>query len=413
MPEHPPEDGSRKGADDDAPPLAGVRVLDLTQVIAGPYCTMMLADLGADVVKVERPETGDDLRTVGHYEGREGHQDYFYASNRSKKGIVLDLKDPDERAIGQQLARHADVLVENFAPGTAARLGMGWEDLHPLNARLVYCSLSGYGQTGPYHNRYALDPMIQAISGAMSVTGEPDGPPMMVGAPLGDVMAGMFAAYAVVGALHAVRRDGRGRRIDISMQDALLAALGPRMGETLQAGINPGRYGNQNPMRVPANTYLTRDGHYLSVIAQNDRQWPQFCRALGRRQWLDEPRYATITERARHREELDRLTAERFAELDLAEWMPRLQRERIPFAPVNDYIQALADPQVAHRGLIRTLDHPASGPIRMVGPPWIMSGAGAPMTPPPLLGQHTEEILDRWLGWDADAIRRFRAKAAE
>lgn len=398
---------------DDLPPLAGFRVLDLTQVIAGPYSTLMLADLGAEVLKIERPGHGDDLRSVGRYPGREDHEDYFYANNRSKKSIALDLKDPNDRAIGQELAKAADVLVENFSPGTARRLGMGWEDLHPLNPKLVYCSLAGFGQTGPSRDRYALDPMIQAITGLMTVSGESDGPPTMVGAPLSDVMAGMFAAYAIVSALHAVRRSGKGRHIDVSMQDATLSALGPRMGEPLQAGLNPGRHGNQNPLRVPANTYKTKDGVFLSLIVQNDRHWPRFCRAMGFDDLIDDPRYAKGAGRVAAREILDARTARRVAELTYEACVEILEHERLPYARVNTYLEALEDEQVGFRGLVRTLDHPTSGKIRVVGPPWLMSGEQAEMKPPPLLGQHTEEVLQEWLGWDRDAINRYCAKAAE
>jgi formyl-CoA transferase len=396
---------------DDLPPLSGFRVLDLTQVIAGPYGTLMLGDLGAEVVKIERPGTGDDLRTVGRYPGRDQHEDYFNANNRSKKSITLDLKEPEGRRIGQELAKVADVVVENFAPGTAHRLGMGWEDLEPLNPRLVYCSLSGFGQTGPYRDRFALDPMIQAITGLMTVTGDPEGQPTMVGAPLCDVMAGMFAAYSIVSALHAVRRSGKGRRIDISMQDATLAALGPRMGESLQAGLNPARVGNQNPQRVPANTYRTRDGAYLSLIVQNDRHWPRFCKAMGFDGLLDEPKYARGAGRVADREKLDRMTADRVGELTYDECAARLEGERLPYARVKTYLEALEDEQVAVRGIVRTLDHPTSGKIRVVGPPWIMSGTQAEMMPPPTLGQHSREILRSWLGWADDAIDRACASS--
>lgn len=397
----------------DLPPLAGFRVVDLTQVIAGPYATLMLADLGAEVLKIERPGHGDDLRFVGRYPGREGHEDYFYATNRSKKSIALDLKNPGDRAIGQDLAKVADVVVENFSPGTAHRLGMGWEDLQPLNPKLVYCSLAGFGQTGPSRDRYALDPMIQAVTGLMTVNGEPDSPPTMVGAPLSDVMAGMFAAYAIVSALHAVKRSGKGRHIDVSMQDATLSALGPRMGEPLQAGRNPGRHGNQNPMRVPANTYLTKDGVYISLIVQNDRHWTRFCTAMGFDDLLDDPRYAGAADRVDARELLDERTARRVAELNYDECVKVLEEEKLPYARVNTYLEALEDEQVGFRGLVRTLDHPASGKIRVVGPPWLMSGTQAEMTPPPLLGQHTGETLQEWLGWDRDTVVEYLAKAAE
>ncbi len=398
---------------DDLPPLAGFRVVDLTQVVAGPYATLMLADLGAEVLKIERPGHGDDLRSVGRYPGREDHEDYFHANNRSKKSIALDLKDPGGRAIGQDLARAADVVVENFSPGTAHRLGMGWEDLRPLNPGLVYCSLAGFGQTGPSRDRYALDPMIQAVTGLMTVTGGPDAPPTMVGAPLSDVMAGMFAAYAIVGALHAVRRGGKGRHIDISMQDATLSALGPRMGEPLQAGRDPGRHGNQNPLRVPANTYVTRDGAYLALIVQNDRHWPRFCAAMGFDDLAGDPRYAHGAGRVAARDYLDGRTARRVAELTYEECARVLEDEKLPYARVNTYLEALEDEQVGFRGLVRTLDHPTSGRIRVVGPPWLMSGAQAEMTPPPLLGQHTGDVLRDWLGWDGDAVARRLAEAAE
>ncbi|MDP6279525.1 MAG: CoA transferase [Nitrospinota bacterium] len=388
-------------------PLAGVRVLDLTQVIAGPYCTAMLADMGAEVVKIERPGTGDDLRSVHRYEGREEHEDYFYANNRSKKSVAVDLKKPGGRSAAHELARRADVLVENLSPGTAHRLGMGWEDLSPLNPRLVYCSLSGFGQDGPYRDRPGLDPILQAVSGVMSVTGLPGEEPRMIGSPLADVMAGMFSAFAVVSALQAASREGRGRRIDVSLQDAMLAGLGPRMGETLQAGISPGRWGNENPMRVPANTYRTSDGRYLAIIVQNDRFWPLFCRAMDREDLIGEERFATMAGRLEHREELDGIVARVFSERPSAAWTPRLEAERIPFALVNDFAEALDDPQARHRGIVCELTHPASGPIRVVGPPWIMTGAQAEMTPPPLLGQHTEEILREWIGWNQAQIQAF------
>ncbi len=389
------------------PPLNGLKVLDLTQVIAGPYATLMLADLGAEVLKIERPIHGDDLRSVGRYPNRADHEDYFYAINRSKKSISLDLKNKEAQQIAHDLAKVADVVIENFAPGTAHRLGMSWADLKPLNPKLVYCSLSGFGQTGPYSERPALDPMIQAITGTMTVSGEPQSPPTMLGAPLSDVMAGMFAAYSIVGALHAVRDSGTGRYIDISMQDATLAALGPRMGEPLQAGLNPKRLGNQNPLRVPANTYLTKDNVYLSIIVQNDSHWPRFCRALGFDDLLDNPDFKNGAGRVTSRDYLDSRTASRIAKLNYDECATRLEKEKLPYARVKNYIEALEDEQIQYRGLVREVDHPISGKIRVVGPPWIMSGAQAEIQPPPLLGQHYKEILETWLHWDEERIASY------
>jgi len=383
-------------------PLDGVRVLDLTQVVAGPYCTMMLADMGAEIVKIERPGHGDDLRGTVPYKGRDGHEDYFNALNRSKKSIVLDLKDECQRAVALQLIKRADVLVENFSPGTAGRLGLGWEIANKLNPRLVYCSLSGFGQTGPYRNRTALDPIIQAVSGLMSVTGFPEGEPTMVGAPVADVIAGMFAAYTIVNALRLVTDTGGGQYIDISMQDALLATIGTRMGETLQAGISPGRLGNENPLRVPANTYRTSDDLYIAMMVHNQEQWKPFCEALETPEWIEHPRLRTMALRVQHRDEVNDIVARRFAEHDASYWRRRLEGHGIPYALVNDYAQALEDPQVAHRGLIHELDHPRSGKIRVVGPPWKMSNTQTTLHPPPLLGQHYDEVLRTWLGIEAD-----------
>jgi formyl-CoA transferase len=394
MDERPPLDGM-----DEKPPLHGVRVLDFTRVIAGPYCTMMLADLGAEVVKVEQPPRGDELRWLGRYSGRgPDDEDYFYASNRTKKSILLDLKDPDGLRTSRELAARADVIVENFAPGTMERLGVGWEQLQAINPKLVYCSVSGFGQTGPYRGRLAMDPIIQAMSGVMSVTGAPDGEPMGIGAPVADAIGGMFAAYAIVGSLYAVQRGGPGRYIDVSMLDAMIAVLGPRMGETLQAGRSPDRLGNENPMRVPAGLFRGSDGEYVNLIVQNDNYWAPFCRALEREEWIDDARFADSAGRIANRAELNALVGERFAERPATEWVERLTAHRVPAATVNSYAQALSDPQVAHRGLVREVEHPRSGRIRVVGPPWISSAGEVEVRPPPLLGQHTEEVLREWLG---------------
>lgn len=394
-----------------APPLERFRVLDLTQVLSGPHCTQMLADFGADIVKVERPGYGDDLRNTLAYKGREGHQDYFYANNRTKRSIALDLKSPRDREVAHALAKEADIVVENFAPGTAARLQMAWDDLKALNPKLVYCSISGFGQSGPARDRLALDPVIQAIAGVMSVTGAPGTPPMQIGAPLADVMAGMYAAYAILGALHGVRNDGVGRYIDISMQETMLAALGPRMGETLQAGRLPERQGNGNPLRVPAESYRTADDRYIAIICMSDRFWPPVCRAIGRDDLVDDPRYAKMADRVADRNTIDAILSDAFAQRTVEEWISVLEAERVPFARVNDYVEALSDAQVVHRELVQELDHPISGPIRVVGPPWQMTGGPVNATPPPLLGEHTAEVLQEWLDWDNEQVAALNADA--
>ena len=386
-------------------PLAGIRVIDFTQVVAGPYATMMLADMGAEIVKIERAGHGDDLRRTMPYKGREGHEDYFNALNRSKKSVALNLKDKKHLEIALGLMGQADVVVENFSPGTVDRLGVGWEVAHRLNPKLVYCSLSGFGQTGPQRNRLALDSIIQAVTGVMSVTGFPEADPVMVGAPLADVISGMFAAYTIVSALRLVTDQGGGQYIDLSMQDALLAAAGTRMGETLQAGIAPPRLGNENPLRVPANTYRTADDRYIAVMVHDQGQWKTFCVAMGKAEWLEDCRFATMALRLEHRREMNKVVAERIALKDSEHWAIRLTEYRIPYALVNDYIQALEDAQVKHRGLLHEVVHPVSGKIKVVGPPWRMSNTPTEVRSPPTLGQHTAEVLQEWLGINEEELK--------
>ena len=391
-------------------PLDGVRVLDLTQIVAGPFCTSMLANLGAEVVKLEPLGRGDELRWIGRYEGRDVHEDYFNANNYSKKSIGLNLKDAAQRRIAWALADKADILVENYAPGTAKRLGMGWSTLRRRNPRLVYCSISGFGQTGPSSHRLAMDPVIQAASGVMSVTGEPGGPPLQIGAPLADVISGMFAGYAVLGALYARQRDGRGRYVDVSMQAAMIATLGPRMGQTLQAGQSPEPLGNQNLLRAPSDVWATRDGVPVFIMVQNDRLWAPFCRAVEKPEWLNDPRFVNNVMRVKNRKLLNNMVAKRFAELKASQIIPALEREGVPFSRVCNYEEALADTQVVHRKLVKTVKHPKSGAIRVVGAPWIMSDTRVKVTAPPVLSQHTGEVLQSWLGWPAARAKKMQAE---
>lgn len=400
--------GATDAAIDMHTPLDGVRVLDFTAVIAGPFCTVMLADMGADVVKVEPPR-GDDTRNAVRYPGRGVEdEDYFYVNNRSKKSLSLDLKQPAERAVVHELAKQAHVVVENYAPGTAARLGIGWDDLHPLNDKLVYCSISGFGQDGPYRDRLALDPTVQGYAGMMSITGQTDGPPTLTGGSITDTMSGMTAAYAIVSALYAASKDGRGRYIDLSMQAAAMSAVSARMGEYLQAGRVPARGGNRSTIRIPANAYLCSDKRYVQLHVLNDRHWPAFCRALGREDWLQNQQWHQVAGRQADRDQIDQMVADEMKKRPAQVWLQRLIAERLPAAPINDFSDAAHDPQVVHRGLIRTLDHPLSGPIRVVGPGWKMSGPVPEMRPPPLLNQHMDEVLQCWLGWDAGQITAFK-----
>ena len=391
-----------------AGPLAGKRVLDFSHVIAGPYCAMMLADMGADVVKVERRNGGDDLRTVGRYPGRRPEdEDYFYMLNRRKRSIALDLKSPDDQVVVQQLAAQADVVLQNFAPGTAEKLGIGAEQLRANNKRLVYCAISGFGQTGPLRDRLALDPIIQSMSGVMSVTGDPDGAPMQIGAPVADVVAGMFGAFAIVSSLLQVEHTGEGAYIDISMLESMIAVLGPRMGEALQAAHQPPRHGNENPMRVPAGLFDCGDGRTVNFIVQNQAYWAPFCKALERVEWLDDPRFATMQDRVKNRKALNELVQHRLLDEPAAVWIERLLHYRVPCGPYYNYLDALNDPHIRERGLILNVEHPISGDLELVGPPWISTLEKPELSPPPLLGEHAREVMEDWLDCTDEEIDEY------
>ena len=380
--------------------LSGVRVVDFTHVISGPFCTMMLAHMGADVVKVERPDVGDSLRNIPGYEGREGHPDYFNSVNNTKRSVALDLKNPDHHAAVVDLIRNADVVVENFKPGTADRIGLGYEAMKKVNLKLIYCSISGFGQTGPYAQRPAIDPIIQAVSGVMSVTGEQDGPPMMAGYPLTDTVAGMYGAFAVVTALLKERESGVGAHLHVSMQGAMLYVLGCRMAETLQAGIVTERVGNQNPFRVPSEVFLSKDKRPTILHCSNNKRWEALCRALEVPEWAENPKYDTMQKRQEHRQELHAMVAARFAERDQADWMPRFDDEDTTCIHVHDYQEALDHEQVRYRSQLTSRDHPLDGEVWTVGVPLMDPAYNEAVTRPPTLGENTANVLQDWLGWD-------------
>ena len=391
-------------------PLSGVRVVDFTHVISGPFCTMMLAHMGADVVKVERPDIGDSLRNIPGYEGREGHPDYFNSVNNTKRSVALDLKNPDQHAAAVDLICNADVVVENFKPGTADRIGLGYEVLKKINPKLIYCSISGFGQTGPYAQRPAIDPIIQAVSGVMSVTGEQDGPPMMAGYPLTDTVAGMYGAFAVVSALIKARASGVGEHLDVSMQGAMLYVLGCRMAETLQAGIVTERSGNQNPFRVPSEVFLSRDRRPTILHCSNNKRWEALCRALEVPEWAENPKYGTMQKRQKHREEIHAMVAARFVERDQADWMARFDAEEATCIHVHNYQEALDHDQVKYRSQLTSRDHPLDGKVWTVGVPLMDSAYNEAITRPPTLGENTVDILQEWLGWDETKSKNMLQK---
>ncbi|HEX7124721.1 MAG TPA: CaiB/BaiF CoA-transferase family protein [Thermodesulfobacteriota bacterium] len=392
-------------------PLSGIRVLDLTRVLAGPYCTMILGDLGADVVKVEPAATGDETRSWGPpFQG--GESTYFLAINRNKRSLALDLKQAAALEAARRLAARADVVVENFRPGVAERLGLGARALTAAHPGLVYCSISAFGQTGPGRDRPGYDLVVQAASGVMSVTGEADGPPVKVGIAIADVLTGMNAAIAIVAALHArAARGGRGGVVDAALYDSLIAFLSTLVTGFAATGRPPTRWGSAHPQIAPYQGFRAADGD-LVVCVTNDKFWRSLCDLLERPDLKDDPRFATNPDRVAHREALLPLLEAAFATKPVAEWMGRLEAAGIPAAPIRTLDAALADPVVEARGMLAAVEHATAGTVRMPGVPW--QGDAAPTAirrPPPRLGEHTDEILAE-IGYDAADIARMRASGA-
>jgi crotonobetainyl-CoA:carnitine CoA-transferase CaiB-like acyl-CoA transferase len=377
-------------------PLDGVRVLDLSHALAGPYCTMLLGDLGADVIKLE-PPAGDQSRQWGP-PFINGESSYFLSVNRNKRSVVLDLKSEAGLAAAQALAMACDVLVENFKPGTMTRLGLGAEKLQGMKAALVYVSISGFGQNQPELAGY--DQIAQGTSGMMSVNATPDGPPTKVGVPVGDIGAGMFAAHTILAALLERERTGRGRHIDIALNDALLALFTYQAGRLFATGEVPIQEGNFHATIAPYGTFAVRDG-FINVAVATDAQYRRFCEALEAPGLADDPRFATNATRQAARGELVREIEGHLKSRTRDEWLARLQEFGIPAGPILDIAEAFASPLATSRQMRVEVDHPSAGRISQVGAPWKLDGYSSPIRmPPPLLGQHTVEVLRELLGSD-------------
>jgi len=371
-------------------PLQGLRVLDLSRVLAGPYCTMLLADLGADVVKVERPGIGDETRTWGPpFVG--GESAYFLALNRTKRSVALDLSDDRARAAFSRLAETADVVVENFRPGGANALGVGYEQVRALNPRVVYCSITGFGAREPA-DRAAYDFVVQAEAGLMSVTGEPDGEPTKAGVAVADVLAGVNAAVAVLAALHRRDRTGQGSQVTVSLLDSTLSGLVNVAQNVLVTGEEAARYGNAHGSIAPYEPLRAQNG-WVAVAAANDAQFEKLCNALGRYDLLGDPRFATNTSRVEHRAELALQLDETFAGAPAEEWIERLNDAGVPSGKIRGVKEALEAAAAAGEAATVTVEHPAIGPLDLVRSAPRFDGVEAAPTPPPLLGDHTREVL--------------------
>jgi crotonobetainyl-CoA:carnitine CoA-transferase CaiB-like acyl-CoA transferase len=387
-------------------PLAGIRVLDLTRALSGPFATMILGDLGADVIKVEDTWHGDDTRRWGPpFQGDDAA--YFLSINRNKRGVSVNLKTPEGRDIAQRLAGGSDILMENFRPGTAARLGLGYEELSQSNPGLIYASISGYGQTGPSADLPGYDAVAQAVSGMMSVTGEAGGEPVRSGTSLADVGAGMWALVGILAALHARHATGRGQLIDISLLDGQVAWLTYVAGKYFATGVTPGRHGSAHESLAPYQVFPTADDP-LMVAVGSDGLWQRFTAATGLDELTSDPRYATNPDRVKNRDTLIPRITRALAARGCAEWAGRLNAAGVPAGPVNTVPAALEQPQVAAREMVVELEHPVAGMLRMLGTPLKLSAQPASIRrPPPVLGQHTDEILAE-AGYPAARIAELR-----
>lgn len=382
-------------------PLQNIRVLDLSRVLAGPYCTMVLGDLGAEVIKVEPPE-GDETRAWGP-PFASGESAYYLCVNRNKRGMVVNLKTDEGRDILHDLVMQSDVLVENFRPGTLKKFGLDYETLHHLNPGLVYCSISGFGQTGSLRDKPGYDFMIQAMGGIMSITGEPDGEPMKVGVAVADLFAGQNAVIAILAALQARTFTGKGQSIDIALFDSQLGWLANVASNFLISGKNPKRYGNAHANIVPYQSFQASDGWFVVAVG-NDKQFEAFCKVIGKPEFFTDERFSNNSARVQNREILISLLKPIFIQKTVGEWLA-LIGDQFPCGPINDFGQVFAMPHVQEREMLVQMDHLTIGSLPLVGSPLKMGDTPVEYRlPPPLMGQHTGEVLQNVLGFSEEKI---------
>lgn len=395
----------------DGRPLAGVRILDLTRVLSGPFATCILGDLGADVIKIEEPGGGDQVRTIApFYGGRQSH--YFLAINRNKRSVVVDLKRPGGAEVVLDLAAHCDVVIENFRPGVLDRLGLGFDALVARRPDVILCSISGYGQTGPLRDKPSFDLVTQARSGVMSITGATDGPPTKLGLPMGDLAGGLWGAIAVLSALQRRVTSAAPQHIDLSLLEGLAGLLGYLGQLSLMTGESPGRVGSGHHSIAPYGRFEVADGH-LVLALHVGTFWRRFCAAVGRQDLVDDPRFKTTTDRRDNRDELQEIVSGILRAKTRAEWERILDEADVPYGPILDVVEALEQEQFVARDVVFSMHHPTAGDIPMVRPPirFVGEDLAASTGAAPLLGQHTREVLREVLRWDDARIDRLESES--
>ncbi len=393
-----------------ARPLEGIVVLDLTWVLSGPFASMVLCDLGAEVIKVERPPWGDIARTTGPYQN--GWSGYFFSVNRGKRSIAIDLRGEEGRELFRRLAEKADVVMENFTPGTMERLGIGYETLAARNPRLIFASTSGFGQTGPYRERPALDIIVQAMGGIMSITGEPGRGPVRPGASLGDISAGLFTAIGILAALHERERSGKGQAIDVSMLDCQVSVLENAIMRYFVTGSAPEPLGTRHPSATPFQAFPTADGHLVIALSfGEENQWQLLCGLLGLPELVGDERFATSPRRTARHAELEPILEAAFRQRPTGEWLEELGALGIPCGPINTIPQVVADEQVRERGMIREVTHPRAGTIPIANTPFRMSRSESGIKgPPPDFGSDTAAVLGDLLGLSPADVAELEAR---
>jgi CoA:oxalate CoA-transferase len=387
-------------------PLSGIRVLDLGRFVAGPFCGALLADMGAEVIKIEIPARGDELRYHGVQVN--GESAYFVGLNRSKKSLTLDLKTPEGKEIFRRLVKQSDVILENFRPDVMPKLGFAFDALRQINPGIIYCGVSGFGKDGPYALRPSFDFIAQGMSGLMSVTGFPDREPVRVGIPISDSIAALYAAYGIVLALLARQRTGQGQEVQVSLVDGVLSLLAFQADSFFGRGESPERLGNDHPVSSPYGTYKALDG-YINIAPPGDAMWERLARALGLEHLIRDPRFLTNDLRRENRAEIDRIINEITSKRPMADWIDDLNKVGVPCGPIYHLAQAFADPQIRHQNMVLELEQP-SGRVKTLGFPLKLSATPAALhRPSPQLGEHTEEILIN-LGFSTADVEAFKAK---